>query len=650
MRILGKLELPLKTDFFCPHRLCYSRISDVEIGRLAQIQAAEQAMAARHAHRIHADRISNPILAVFSAPGGGKSRFLDMLGKHVTSGGVGSDLPSCLRGSVVLAISYNGVTGTPSDYMENSFSPGFGLSARILWSYLVDFGEGVTSGHFILFCQSLLAINPTLFPSNVLGAVIKRHGCPVLLLVDELINAEVVAQDQPFRILSCIGGLLDDYASCHAVVTSLKPSPVFRLESQSRRPVTWIPLPPFTVQESLHVFKPLLDRHANLGMNEIVKLCVSDVGGHPRGLQFLNTILASILVSDMSAVEIVEAVVAEFAKLITTAGPLSANVVKMALRGNSVPLSQELDGSSVERLTSDGVFLNSEVGVPSPTAIVPRLSIMVLRVFEAGVAAESQPELAACLREVAISSTLNFDFNNMELFHAHWEVLARLVGWTGKMSLAKFYSRNDRRRKPMATECVVIDFCLKTDSIIEWRDKRSIFGASFDKASCCAVYTAKSGQPGFDMVTFEKKAEGGYVAIFVDNKYSRPGSTKELGSKEVRKKWAHCIAWCKSSLACKKLGVTADQCFLVIASWRHGNPRSIQDRELLDKDSHILVLGREDLTRLYTPTLVSRVHFIDGQSIVRVEDPLWRVRGTCYPLAKFQHPSRCFVTRRDPGR
>ena len=113
--------------------------------------------------------------------------------------------------------------------------------------------------------------------------------------------------------------------------------------------------------------------------------------------------------------------------------------------------------------------------MPSPTAIVPRLSIMVLRVFEADVAAESQPELAACLREVAISSTLNFDLNDIKLFHAHWEVLARLVGWTGKMSLAKFYSRNYRRRKPMAKKCVVIDFCLKTDGLIEWRDKRSIF-------------------------------------------------------------------------------------------------------------------------------------------------------------------------------
>ena len=76
----------------------------------------------------------------------------------------------------------------------------------------------------------------------------------------------------------------------------------------------------------------------------------------------------------------------------------------------------------------------------------------------------------------------------------------------------------------------------------------------------------------------------------------------------------------------------------MIASWRHGNPRSIQDRESLDKDSHVLVLGREDLTRLYTSTLVSRMHFIYGQSIVRVEDRFGECAGHAAPSPDFSTP------------
>ena len=46
---------------------------------------------------------------------------------------------------------------------------------------------------------------------------------------------------------------------------------------------------------------------------------------------------------------------------------------------------------------------------------------------------------------------------------------------------------------------------------------------------------------------------------------------------------------------------------------------AIQRREAEDDESHILVLGRAELTRFYTPTLVSRPHLIAGQDLVRFE-------------------------------
>ncbi len=121
------------------------------------------------------------------------------------------------------------------------------------------------------------------------------------------------------------------------------------------------------------------------------------------------------------------------------------------------------------------------------------------------------------------------------------------------------------------------------------------------------------------MVTFEEKSGGGFVAIFVDTKYSAPQATTSLGLEEARRRWALCLAWRKESEAARIMEIGPEDCFLVLASWSSGEPVAIQAREMMDKDSHILVLGRAELTHFYTPTLVSRPHWIAGRDLVRIE-------------------------------
>jgi hypothetical protein len=106
---MKRLCNPVKRDFSRLLLLCNIRFSSVEIAWSAEIQAVIREADARHESHIRNERQTNPIQAVFSAPGGGKSRFLDML-----ADAVGCIEESCLRGSVVLPISYNGVVGTPS--------------------------------------------------------------------------------------------------------------------------------------------------------------------------------------------------------------------------------------------------------------------------------------------------------------------------------------------------------------------------------------------------------------------------------------------------------------------------------------------------------------------------------------------------------
>lgn len=612
---LNRFNIAQKDDFSRPHRLCENHFSSVIISRRSEILAVMQQADFRNAHRVDGGRLSNPLQAVFSAPGGGKSRFLDMLADHVH--GLTSS-SSCLYGSTVLTTSYNGITGTPSTVdKELKMSPSFGLGARILWSHFVLKGR---IHQFGKFCQYLQTAAPDLNHLNAVMAVYEHQSSDrILLLVDELIKTEEVSGAWPRYILSCIGDLLDDFAGFNAVVTSLKPGPILRLHSLSGRPVEWVPLPPFTLQESIKIMEPTSTKHAYLGYGDVMKLCISDVGGHPRGLEVLKAAFDKYLTPNMQNADIMAAVVSEFKRGFTLSS-LTSEVVKLALRGAIVDLEEPVGRFKVEELIAEGTFLNTEAGM-SVIAVVPRLSIMLLRVFCARLGTEkAERDLKKCIAETALRSDPSFDFNDMELFHARWEVLVRLVGSTGPMTLSEFYGRVEFTNMPKAAVEVSIDFCAKTEGVISWHDKRSIFGGFTGKPSCRAVYLAKHGQAGFDMVLFEARTGGGHVAIFIDTKYSTPESTTRLKSDEPAKKWQHCLSWCADSEAARALGVGPEDCFLVIASWRCGDPEAIRAKEARDDKSRTVVLGRADLMRLYTPTLVSQPHFIMGEQLVRVEE------------------------------
>jgi hypothetical protein len=47
----------------------------------------------------------------------------------------------------------------------------------------------------------------------------------------------------------------------------------------------------------------------------------------------------------------------------------------------------------------------------------------------------------------------------------------------------------------------------------------------------------KSTNRGFDMVTFEKKVEGNYIAINIKCKFSWPNSSTTLSNSEIRDKY-----------------------------------------------------------------------------------------------------------------
>ena len=248
-----------------------------------------------------------------------------------------------------------------------------------------------------------------------------------------------------------------------------------------------------------------------------------------------------------------------------------------------------------------------------------------------------------------------FEWEDMELFHAHCEVLVQLVGWTGPISLAEFYTRTVHFRAPKATKEVSVEFCKKTDGVISRDDVQSIFRGFTDRPTCSAVYMAPAGQAGFDMVTFVKEAGGSpnrYVTIFVEAKYSRPQAKTKLKLREPRKKWEHCLAWLRGSEAAKLLEIRPEDCFLVIASWWSGKALAFQAPEAEDDVSQILVLGREEeLSQFYTPTLVSSPNYIADRDYDKTRASRRRL-NTIGPTARVLMTStkRCRPHKLNPHR
>mmetsp|Transcript_4457 Transcript_4457/g.9940 ORF Transcript_4457/g.9940 Transcript_4457/m.9940 type:complete len:84 (+) Transcript_4457:1714-1965(+) len=79
-----------------------------------------------------------------------------------------------------------------------------------------------------------------------------------------------------------------------------------------------------------------------------------------------------------------------------------------------------------------------------------------------------------------------------------------------------------------------------------------------------------------------------------------------------KKKMARCLEWFEGSQVKQALKLDTKDCFLVLAAWSLDDPTGIQKRESDDPESRIIFLGRKDLTRLYTPTLINHLNLTWG--------------------------------------
>ncbi|CAG8564472.1 12799_t:CDS:1 [Funneliformis mosseae] len=139
----------------------------------------------------------------------------------------------------------------------------------------------------------------------------------------------------------------------------------------------------------------------------------------------------------------------------------------------------------------------------------------------------------------------------------------------------------------------------------------------------------KSNNSGFDMVIFERKADrSGYIVINIECRFSYPNKKTLLESNEILDKyklmhnkylmhvkylrnrfrlesnsWEDGIFYDRSAVG--KLKMTEDDIYLIFIVWRNIGKLN---HDILN-NKNIIIVKRENLEKIYTPSLVIRPHF-----------------------------------------
>jgi len=197
----------------------------------------------------------------------------------------------------------------------------------------------------------------------------------------------------------------------------------------------------------------------------------------------------------------------------------------------------------------------------------------------------------------------NFTWKQFEIFHANWECLRRSLLGEHASTLPEFYlmpkdmmSLSKRKKKlpkisfSKKERVEALQHDLRNEDIKQHKDELIEDGQEL------VLMPKNLNNPGFDALALEKLEGGnGLAAICFEMKFSNPGAKTTLDQEDVDEKWE------LTKEAFKGTGPTP---FLVVAAWRDHNLDKIQ------QGGSVIVLNKEDLERLFTPSLATRPQFI----------------------------------------
>jgi len=522
-----------------------------ETFRLTYSAFAQRALRRRKAEAGNkSDKYCNPLAALQSAPGGGKSFFLDELAarrkEDLDQYCEDDGLKETLSNSAAVCITYNRASGFLRTLDDDHVTQG--LALRMLWAYFIR--DEFNFCNFVEQCQKALTRLPS--PEEAFRTI-SRHCCgPVLLCVDELIRASDWG-DAQYKgaqcVLSVIGQLLSapEADGFNAIISTLDTAPV-TIESASGREIRWVPLQPLQLDHSIALFTDL-----NLKAKEdkrclILGLCISDCNGHPRSLEQLHHLLRDTKrpwLTQESYVSILK----ELSSRVTLES--SFEIVQYALQGLAIPSGTMINTGSIakpfSRLITEGTYLNAVEVQDAQVRAVPKLSPLRLFKYAQLVTAKPQQYLpdeqkvAEHIHAMLQCEEDNFHPLLFERFHACWEVIYRIFRPEASLpstSVTSFY----RASVNTDTSCFIVG---KKKRLLELDcpfpihtpiTKSGEAVTNIDDLTESVILPAE-GNPGFDVVIFERKINEGYVAINIECRYSKEDVTTRLNNKEIKKKY-----------------------------------------------------------------------------------------------------------------
>jgi len=334
---------------------------------------------------------------------------------------------------------------------------------------------------------------------------------------------------------------------------------------------------------------------------------LSDCHGHMRTIEDLKRIWNSLRKKNPSYTELMR----ELTKRPFIDAPVE--VVAAALQPRLVSIQEKIAGKTILEYISDGALLNTTKG---ESDFIPHLSPVYLmqwatrkikalgEYFELLHAGDEGPlkaiQIAFCLDKMLGLET-NFNWPQFEEFHVYWELLHRILCNT-RVDLGAFYSK-----KPIGC---VFNAGWKHGLV---KQLSSHFGAAVSGGELSdplsALFLCAPENPGFDAVSFEQVEPGKVLAICYEMKYSRPGAGTSLSADDVKKKVKLTEASFPTGLKVGSYEVVEHR--LVIAAYRQASV----DTKTAAKD--VIVLDRDDLNLVYSPSLASRPQF----GAVQVDTP-----------------------------
>ncbi|RHZ53525.1 hypothetical protein Glove_441g114 [Diversispora epigaea] len=554
------------------------------------------------------DKQLYPLPALQSAPGGRKSFFLDELASLKSE-----DLGRYLQ----LKLSNLEKEGKRGEKRRKATVYGNirrGLVMRILWSYFFN----ASKLGWNIFCKKFREYFDSLDTLTAIQSIIHHSKKSVFLCIDETMkilsgdhanigNIEILLNElyKPYHTLSYSN------SKFHFVVSTLDAINIF----DTQRPIIWIPLRRLALSESIKLFNKItenLNNHNNHHRLFVIKKCIADCNGHPRTLEKFYQLLSG----DDTALntDIYSSLIERLAKNLSQwFSPITFSIIKKALLGDAISLACVIENTwrtyTLRDLISTGIYINSLTDGDEVFNVIPTLSPVGLRYFCISHKNNTNNDVKTVTKILRDLLTTEYSFDDevmdgkpFERFYANWELLYRVLRGEGmKISLCMIYGLPYIDQPEIELRHKIGIARLESKEFPPPDEICDAAGKSIENFVNYVLIPTKKNNSGFDMVIFERKIKEKYE--HTRNKYL---SHVRCDSKRTRKstmKWSKGTYYDRSDVG--KLKMIIDDIYLVFVAWRGVEPLNNE----IKNNKNIIIVKREILKKIYTPSLVTRPQF-----------------------------------------